>query len=63
MNHENGDRLLDAAEAAALLNVKTSWVREATRDGRLPCVVLGRYRRYRREKLLEWIEAQERRCS
>lgn len=57
---ENGDRLLDAHEAAEILNVKVSWVREATRDGRLPCVALGRYRRYRREKLLEWIERQER---
>jgi excisionase family DNA binding protein len=61
--NENGDRLLDATEAAELLHVKVSWVREATRDGRLPCVPLGRYRRYRREKLLAWIEAQERRAS
>jgi excisionase family DNA binding protein len=53
------DRLLDAREAAQLLNVKVSWVREATRDGRLPCVPLGRYRRYRRERLLAWIEQQE----
>jgi excisionase family DNA binding protein len=57
----NGDRLLDATEAADLLHVTVSWVREATRDGRLPHVPLGRYRRYRRERLLEWIEAQERR--
>jgi excisionase family DNA binding protein len=57
---ENGDRLLDATEAAEILHVKVSWVREATRDGRLPCVPLGRYRRYRRERILEWIEAQER---
>jgi hypothetical protein len=27
------DRLLDATEAAELLHVKVSWVREATRDG------------------------------
>jgi len=60
LSAENGDRLLDATEAAAILNVKVSWVREATRDGRLPCVELGRYRRYRLERLREWIEAQER---
>jgi excisionase family DNA binding protein len=58
--NENGDRLLDATEAAELLHVKVSWVREATRDGRLPCVPLGRYRRYRRERLLEWIAQRER---
>lgn len=61
---ENGhDRLLDAGEAAAILSVPVSWVREATRDGRLPCVELGRYRRYRRATLLAWIERQERRAS
>ena len=41
------DRLLTAAEVADLLAVKESWVREATRDGRLPHLRLGRYRRYR----------------
>lgn len=56
---ENLERLLDADEAAELLNVRVSWVREATRDGRLPSVPLGRYRRYRRCRLLEWIEQQE----
>jgi excisionase family DNA binding protein len=59
LSAENGDRLLDAAEAAELLNVKVSWIREATRDGRLPAVMLGRYRRYRRDSLLAWIEKQE----
>jgi excisionase family DNA binding protein len=53
------DRLLDAGEVAELLNVKTSWVRAATRDGRLPCVTLGRWRRYRREAVLAWVEQQE----
>jgi excisionase family DNA binding protein len=61
--NESGDRLLDAKEAAALLHVKESWIRQATREGRLPCVTLGRYRRYRRERLLEWVQAQERRAS
>jgi excisionase family DNA binding protein len=54
------DRLLTAAEVAELLNVKPSWVRAATRDGRLPCITLGRYRRYRRETMLAWVEKQER---
>ncbi|MGC9974064.1 MAG: helix-turn-helix domain-containing protein [Gaiellaceae bacterium] len=50
--------LLTAAEVAALLSVRESWVREATRDGRLPHLRLGRYRRYRRSDIERWLEAQ-----
>ena len=53
------DRLLTAAEVAAFLAVKESWVREATRDGRLPHLRLGRYRRYRLEDIERWLEAQQ----
>jgi excisionase family DNA binding protein len=49
------DRLLIAAEAAELLAVPVSWVREATRQGELPHVKLGRYRRYVRADLDAWI--------
>jgi excisionase family DNA binding protein len=52
------DRLLLAAEVAELLTVKESWVREATREGRLPHLRLGRYRRYRRQDIERWLEAQ-----
>lgn len=52
------DRLLTAAEVADLLAVKESWVREATRDGRLPHLRLGRYRRYRRSDIESWLEDQ-----
>jgi excisionase family DNA binding protein len=53
------DRLLTAAEVAAFLAVKESWVREATRDGRLPHLRLGRYRRYRRSDIENWLEDQQ----
>ena len=53
------ERLLTAAEVADLLAVKESWVREATRDGRLPHLRLGRYRRYRREELERWLSEQQ----
>jgi excisionase family DNA binding protein len=56
----NDDRLLDAREVSELLHVPERWVRDHTRSGRLPCVVLGRYRRYRREAVLAWIAEQER---
>ncbi len=55
----NDDRLLDAHEAAQLLHVPVTWIRARTRDGLLPHVELGRYRRYRRGALLAWIDAHE----
>lgn len=39
--------------------MKVSWVREATRQGKLPHVPLGRYRRYDRADLEAWIEEQK----
>jgi excisionase family DNA binding protein len=56
------DRLLHAHELAELLAVPTDWVRRQTRAGRIPCVELGRYRRYRLEGeggVLEWLRKQE----
>ena len=47
-------RLVDAAAAAELLGVPTSWVREATRRDEIPYVALGRYRRYDPDALDEW---------
>jgi excisionase family DNA binding protein len=52
------ERLLTAAEVAELLSVPESWVRQETRAGRMPCLELGRYRRYDREAVLEWLEEQ-----
>ena len=54
------ERLLDAAEVAALLGVPKSWVYAETQAGRLPHVTVGRYRRYRRDALNAWIAEHER---
>ena len=53
------DRLLTAGEVAEMLAVPERWVREHTRSGALPHVQLGRYRRYRAERVLEWLDEQE----
>jgi excisionase family DNA binding protein len=53
------DRLLTAAEVAEVLAVPERWVREHTRNGHLPHVRLGRYRRYRSEAVLAYVTAQE----
>ena len=54
------DSLLTAAEVAQLLGVPPSWVYRETRARRVPHVRLGRYRRYRQEAILAWIEELER---
>lgn len=46
-----GEPLLRADDAAQLLSVRTSWVYEAVRDGRLPCVRVGRHVRFLRDDL------------
>jgi excisionase family DNA binding protein len=51
------ERLLEAAEVAALLSVPVSWVREQTRSGALPSIALGRYRRYDRGEVLAWVDS------
>ena len=51
------ERLLTAGEVAELLAVPERWVRQATRDGILPVIPLGRYRRYDRADVIEWVES------
>lgn len=48
-----------AAEFAEMLGVPMSWVYEQSRQGRIPTVALGRYRRFRREAIARWIEQLE----
>ncbi len=50
--------LLDCVAAAALLNVRVSWVRDATRLGHLPCLRVGRHLRFTRAMLEDWLAAQ-----
>ena len=51
--------LLDAAGVAELLGVPTSWVYAEARAGRLPNVRVGRYRRFRRRAIEDWVGAHE----
>jgi excisionase family DNA binding protein len=50
--------LLRPEEAADLLAVKTSWIYDAVRTGRLPCVRVGRHIRFTRHMLQEWLASQ-----
>jgi excisionase family DNA binding protein len=50
--------LLRPEEAAQLLSVKTSWVYEAVRAGRVPCVRIGRHIRFTHSMLEDWLAEQ-----
>jgi len=50
--------LLDCEDAAALLSVRTSWVRDAARLGQLPCLRVGRHLRFTRPMLEDWLAGQ-----
>lgn len=52
------DRLLTADEVAEILQVKVTWVQEHTRNGDIPHKKFGRYRRYDRGELDEWMARQ-----
>jgi excisionase family DNA binding protein len=45
-------------QAAELLAVKTSWIYDAVRTGRLPCLRVRRHIRFTRSMLEEWLESQ-----
>ena len=53
-----GEPLLTAADAAALLSVRPSWIYEAVRDGRFPCIRVGRHIRFTRALLETWLADQ-----
>src|ERR1019366_8232488 len=50
--------LLDCVAAAALLNVRVSWVRDAARFGHLPCLRVGRHLRFTHAMLEDWLPAK-----
>jgi excisionase family DNA binding protein len=52
------DRLLTAREVAERLSVPESWVRQESREGRMPCLRLGRYVRFEWTAVVEWLEEQ-----
>jgi excisionase family DNA binding protein len=51
--------LLTAEEVADMLGMRVDWIYEQARKGHLPVVKLGRYRRFRREAIEDWIRALE----
>jgi len=60
--HSSFDRLLDAKEAAALLNVPVSWIYQHVRtrtEDKLPHLKLGKYGRFSALALTQWLENRQ----
>lgn len=51
--------LLTADDLAAAWGVRTRYIYELARDRGLPCVKLGRYRRFRASAVEAWLTTQE----
>jgi excisionase family DNA binding protein len=62
LDAELGDpfELLTAGEVATWLRVTKGWVYRQTRANRIPYVPLGRFVRYRRSAVAEWVAEIER---
>lgn len=50
--------LLTLDEVVAWLRVPRSWVYERTRKGQIPCLKLGKYLRFPRQALAQWLAGQ-----
>ena len=53
-----GNRLLTAKQVADQLQITEAWVHEQCRQGDMPYVSLGRYRRFRASDIDEWIDSR-----
>lgn len=52
--------LLDADAVALMLGMSKDWIYSEVRAGRIPHVKLGRYVRFRRDAIEDWIRESER---
>ena len=52
-------RLMNAEQVAELLGMDVEWVWKMSRRGEIPTITFGRFRRYRREAILRWLEELE----
>jgi len=53
----SSETLVDVEHLARILGVKRSWVYEAAASGRIPSILVGRYRRFRVSEVLDALTA------
>ena len=54
----DNERLLTAKEVAEHLQITEAWVEQQAREGDLPSIALGRYRRFRPSEVQAWIDSK-----
>ena len=54
------DRLDDVDSLAKFLNVHKSKIYTFTRQGKIPMIRVGKYCRFNRTEVLEWLKSQQR---
>jgi excisionase family DNA binding protein len=59
-NHDGAGELLTFDEVVALLKVPRGWLYDRTRKHEIPHLKLGRYLRFERTALMEWLAKQTR---
>ncbi len=56
VNNDQSERLISAAALAEFTSLPQSWLEEAARQGRIPCVTAGKYRRFRPSAVIAALE-------
>ncbi len=51
--------LITVDELASMLQVPKSWIYDRTRDGRIPCIKVGKYIRFDLNEVKSWLEKQQ----
>ncbi len=59
--HDIGNELMDVTALASYLGVKKQWVYEKTHLNAIPYYKVGKYPRYRKSKIDEWLSKKENR--
>ncbi len=59
----NDESLLDAEQLANLLKIPATWLEQKAREGRIPCIQAGRWRRFKRSSVEQALKNESRRSS
>ena len=55
-NGDSLEQLLEAEQVAAILGVDVGHVHSQARSGKIPSVMIGKYRRFSPKQLAKWLE-------
>ena len=59
----NDEKLMTTEEVAKMLSITPSCVQMYTRQGKIPCIKVGPYPRYKKESIERWLASKESRTK